>query len=80
MVRRTPLCNQQLQHRICTMPPPSSGGLALLQTLALLNQNSNLASSSASEPQVWRQLASAQAYQTKLAIKNAIGELLTWAR
>ena len=30
VVRRTPLCSQQLQHRICTMPPPSSGGLALL--------------------------------------------------
>ena len=44
VVRRTPLCSQQLQHRICTVPAPSSGGLALLQTLALLNQSSNLAS------------------------------------
>ena len=62
VVRRPPLCSQQLQHRICTMPPPSSGGLALLQTLALLNQTTNLASSSASEPQLWRQLARAQAW------------------
>ena len=62
VVRRTPLCSQQLQHRICTVPPPSSGGLALLQTLALLNQTTNLASSSAAEPQVWRQLAFAQAW------------------
>ena len=62
VVRRTPLCSEQLQHRICTMPPPSSGGLALLQTLALLNQTTNLASSSAGEPQVWRQLARAQAW------------------
>ena len=62
VVRRTPLCSQQLQHRICTVPPPSSGGLALLQTLALLNQTTNLASSSAGEPQVWRQLARAQAW------------------
>ncbi|ABB35308.1 gamma-glutamyltransferase family protein [Synechococcus sp. CC9605] len=62
VVRRTPLCSQQLQHRICTVPPPSSGGLALLQTLALLNQTTHLASSSAGEPQVWRQLARAQAW------------------
>ncbi len=44
------------------MPPPSSGGLALLQTLALLNQTTNLASSNAGEAQVWRQLARAQAW------------------
>ena len=62
MVRRTPLCSQQLQHRICTVPAPSSGGLALLQTLALLKQTTNLASSSAGEPQMWRQLARAQAW------------------
>ncbi|WP_226411608.1 gamma-glutamyltransferase family protein [Synechococcus sp. MU1642] len=62
VIRRTPLCSQQLQHRICTMPPPSSGGLALLQTLALLNQNTDLASSSVDEPQVWRELARAQAW------------------
>ncbi len=62
VVRRTPLCSQQLQHRICTVPPPSSGGLALLQTLALLNQTTNLASSSAAEPQLWRQMARAQAW------------------
>ena len=62
VVRRTPLCSQQLQHRICTVPAPSSGGLALLQTLALLKQTTNLASSSAAEPQMWRQLARAQAW------------------
>ncbi len=62
VVRRAPLCSQQLQHRICTMPPPSSGGLALLQTLALLNQGTNLPSSSTVEPQVWQQLARAQAW------------------
>ena len=44
------------------MPPPSSGGLALLQTLALLNQTTNLASSNAGEAQVWRQLGRAQAW------------------
>ena len=59
---REPLCNQLLLHLICTMPPPSSGGLALLQTLALLAQSTNLPSSSAGEPKVWRQLARAQAW------------------
>ena len=62
VVRRAPLCSQQLQHRICTMPPPSSGGLALLQTLALLNQSTNLLSTSAGEPQIWTLLARAQAW------------------
>jgi len=62
VVRRQPLCSEQLSHRICTMPPPSSGGLALLQTLALLNQTSVLQGSSSADAQIWRQLASAQAW------------------
>ncbi|MEB3246869.1 MAG: gamma-glutamyltransferase family protein [Synechococcus sp.] len=62
VLRRAPLCSKQLQHQICTMPPPSSGGLALLQTLALLNQSSALSQSSAAEPEAWRQLARAQAW------------------
>lgn len=62
VVRRAPLCSQQLQHRICTMPPPSSGGLALLQTLALLNQSTNLLGTSAGEPQIWTLLARTQAW------------------
>ena len=62
VIRRRPLCSEQLQHLICTMPPPSSGGLALLQTLALLNQSTALAGSGAAEPQTWRRLAAAQAW------------------
>ena len=62
VLRRAPLCRTQIQHRICTMPPPSSGGLALLQTLALLNQSTALSQSSAAEPEIWRQLARAQAW------------------
>ncbi len=62
VVRRQALCSEQLQHRICTMPPPSSGGLAMLQTLALLNQTTDLSSSNAGDPQTWRQLASAQVW------------------
>ena len=60
--RRSPLCSHQLQHRICTMPPPSSGGLAVLQTLALLNHSTKPAKSSPADPQIWQQLARAQAW------------------
>ena len=42
------------------MPPPSSGGLAVLQTLALLNQSNAL--SGPADPQSWRLLARAQAW------------------
>ena len=62
VLRRKPLCSQQLKHRICTMPPPSSGGVGLLQTLALLDQSTDLPGSSAADPQTWRQLARAQAW------------------
>ena len=62
VLRRSPLCSEQLQHRICTMPPPSSGGLALLQTLALLSRNTDLQGSSPAEPEIWRRLAQAQAW------------------
>ena len=62
VVRRAPLCNQQLQHQICTMPPPSSGGVGLLQTLALLNQSTPIAASTPASPTVWKQLGKAQAW------------------
>lgn len=62
VVRREPLCSQQLRHRICTMPAPSSGGLGLLQTLALLNQSTPLAGSTPANPRVWRQLSKAQTW------------------
>jgi gamma-glutamyltranspeptidase / glutathione hydrolase len=32
-----PLCGQWRDHRLCTMPPPSSGGVHLLQILAMLD-------------------------------------------
>ena len=60
VIRRQPLCRQQWNHRLCTMPPPSSGGLAVLQTLALLDQGKGL--NDASDPHTWRQLARAQAW------------------
>ena len=60
MVRRKPLCNELLKQRLCTVPPPSSGGLAVLQTLALLTQIKDLSDSS--DPDSWRQLARAQVW------------------
>ena len=60
VVRRQPLCHQQLSHRLCTVPPPSSGGLAVLQTLALLQELTT--DTNASDPYSWRQLARAQAW------------------
>lgn len=35
---RTPVCGVHRGHRVCGMPPPSSGGIAVLQTLAILQR------------------------------------------
>jgi len=37
-LEREPLCGERLGHRICGMPPPSSGGLAVLQTLTFAEE------------------------------------------
>ncbi len=60
VVQRSPLCQRLRSYRLCTVPPPSSGGLAVLQTLALLNQSNGL--SGPADPQTWRLLARAQAW------------------
>ena len=60
VVQRSPLCHRLRSYRLCTVPPPSSGGLAVLQTLALLNQSNGL--SGPADPQTWRLLARAQAW------------------
>ena len=60
VVQRSPLCHRLRSYRLCTVPPPSSGGLAVLQTLALLNQSNAL--SGPADPQTWRLLARAQAW------------------
>ena len=60
VVRRRPLCHRLLSYRLCTVPPPSSGGLAVLQTLALLKQSEGLGGPT--DPHTWRQLARAQAW------------------
>ncbi|HEY5364936.1 MAG TPA: gamma-glutamyltransferase [Casimicrobiaceae bacterium] len=35
-IRRAPVCGAYRGYRVCGMPPPSSGGITLLQTLAML--------------------------------------------
>ena len=35
-VARAPVCGRYRRYRICGMPPPSSGGIGVLQTLAIL--------------------------------------------
>ena len=37
---RTPVCSDYLQWRVCGMPPPSSGGLAVAQMLGILQRKS----------------------------------------
>ena len=37
-LEREPLCGERLGHRVCGMPPPSSGGLAVLQTLTFAEE------------------------------------------
>jgi gamma-glutamyltranspeptidase/glutathione hydrolase len=37
-VERAPVCGSYRGHRVCGMPPPSSGGIAVLQILGILEQ------------------------------------------
>ncbi|MBV8033248.1 MAG: gamma-glutamyltransferase [Betaproteobacteria bacterium] len=37
-VERSPVCGPYREWRVCSMPPPSSGGIAVLQILALLER------------------------------------------
>ena len=60
VVRRAPLCRVQMKHRVCTVPPPSSGGLAVLQTLALLDATGSF--DDPSNPQSWRHLVLAESW------------------
>ena len=60
VMQRLPLCQELMQLQLCTVPPPSSGGLAVLQTLALLNESKGL--TGLSELKTWQQLATAQAW------------------
>jgi len=37
-VEREPVCGERLGHRVCGMPPPSSGGIAVLQMLTFTEE------------------------------------------
>ncbi|WP_183966699.1 gamma-glutamyltransferase [Quisquiliibacterium transsilvanicum] len=37
-LERAPICGAHRAHRVCGMPPPSSGGIAVLQTLGILQR------------------------------------------
>lgn len=50
--QREPVCGPYKAWRICGMPPPSSGGVAVLQTLGMLE-----AVQRASPPATWRYCA-----------------------
>ncbi|MCC6611729.1 MAG: gamma-glutamyltransferase [Burkholderiales bacterium] len=37
-IARSPVCGRYREHKVCGMPPPSSGGIAVLQILGILEQ------------------------------------------
>ncbi len=60
VIRRAPLCAPWLTHQLCTVPAPSSGGLAVLQTLALFTQPGQPLDPT--RPSSWSRLANAIAW------------------
>ena len=60
VIRREPLCSGWRGYRLCSMPAPSSGGLAIQQTLALWDALGG--ESSLQQPASWRRLAAAMAW------------------
>ena len=57
-VERKTVCGTYRAHKICTVPEPSSGGLALLSALGIL-ENFNLAALGPENPQSWHLIAEA---------------------
>ena len=60
VIKREPLCSGWRGYRLCSMPAPSSGGLAIQQTLALWDALGG--ESSLQQPASWRRLAAAMAW------------------
>ena len=60
VISRVPLCAMWLTDQLCTVPPPSSGGLAVLQSMALLTQPGHTLDPTL--PSTWRRLANAIAW------------------
>ena len=57
VIRRRPACHPIQRWKLCTVPPPSGGGLAILQTLALLEATGPM--STPKQPQAWQRFATA---------------------
>ena len=57
VIRRRPVCHPIQRWKLCTVPPPSGGGLAILQTLALLEATGPM--STPKQPQAWQRFAKA---------------------
>ena len=57
VIRRHPVCHPIQRWQLCTVPPPSGGGLAILQTLALLEATGPM--SNPKRPQTWPRFATA---------------------
>lgn len=62
---REPVCMEYRQQEVCSMGPPSSGGIAVLQTLKMLERY-NLADYSPDDEQVWHWFSQA----TRLAFAD----------
>ena len=60
VMRRQPLCSWWRSYRLCSVPAPSSGGLAVQQSLALWDALGGL--ESVAQPAGWQRLAQAQAW------------------
>ena len=56
---RAPVCSTYREYKVCGMGPPSSGGIAVLQILGLL-ERFDVASLSARDPELWHLFAEAQ--------------------
>ncbi|WP_235830176.1 gamma-glutamyltransferase [Algihabitans albus] len=57
-VRRAPLCGDYRDWQVCGMPPPTSGGVAVLQMLGILEQH-DLGTAEPSDPRTLHLLAEA---------------------
>ena len=60
VMRRQPLCSPWRDHLLCSVPAPSSGGLAVQQSLALWDALSRL--DKIAQPSNWQRLAQALAW------------------
>jgi gamma-glutamyltranspeptidase/glutathione hydrolase len=57
VIRRRPVCHPIQRWTLCTVPPPSGGGLAILQTLAFLEATGPM--STPKRPRAWKRFATA---------------------